>query len=184
MSSGEARYSPAMKCVHWLTTAAIAALFILGWTIDDFSAASTRKMLLVVHQSLGLTIILLAAVRLLLRRTGVGQADATLPPWMQLLSRLGHAALYLAMIALPVSGWVYSSAKGAAINFFWLVKLPRLMTPDLDAADRFLDIHELVGFAVLALIGLHVAAALYHHFLRRDDTLLSMLPARAGNTSL
>lgn len=180
MSASAARYSPAMKWVHWLTAAAIAALFALGWTIDEFSAAATRKMLLVVHQSLGLTIILLAALRLVLRRNGIGEADTTVPPWMQVLARLGHAALYVSMIALPVSGWVYSSAKGAAINFFWLVKLPRLMTPDLDAADQFLKIHEIVGFVVLGLIGLHVGAALYHHLIRRDDTLLSMLPSRGA----
>ncbi len=172
-----APYALPLRILHWVTAALVLALFALGWTIDVASSAATRKTLLTIHQSIGLLVILLTLGRLFLRRRiGVPRPLPGLPGWMHWLARATHAAFYLLMVALPVSGWFYTSAKGGAVRFFWLVKLPGLSAANDGWADFAFEVHEMVGFALLALIGAHVVAALYHHFVRGDETLRRMLP--------
>ncbi|MCC6917599.1 MAG: cytochrome b [Alphaproteobacteria bacterium] len=170
-------YAAPLRALHWTTAGLVLALFAIGWAIDFTSAAATRKLLLTVHQSIGLLVVLLAVSRLFLRsRLGVPRPVQGLPRWMDLLSRATHAAFYLLMVALPLSGWFYTGAKGGTVRFFWLVRLPRLSPADDGWADFAFEVHELVGFALLFLIGAHVAAALYHHFVRGDETLRRMMP--------
>lgn len=172
-----APYALPLRILHWATAALVLSLFAIGWTIDFTSSGAARKTLLTIHQSIGLLVILLTLGRLFLRRRiGVPQPVPGLPGWMHWLAGATHAAFYLLMVALPVSGWLYTSAKGGAVRFFWLVKLPGLAAADDGWADFAFKVHEMVGFALLALIGAHIVAALYHHFVRGDETLRRMLP--------
>ncbi len=97
-------------------------------------------------------------------------------------ARLMHTLLYAFMVAMPVLGWLTLSAEGKSIPFFGL-QLPALIGPDKAFAHSVQDIHETIGTIGYYLIGLHAAAALFHHYVMRDNTLLRMLPRRNPRTS-
>jgi len=169
-------YPAPRRALHWLTLALLAALYAMGWVLEDVESAATRKLLMTAHQSLGLLVVILALVRLAAAwRMPFRPADE-IASWMERLAGLTHAALYLLMIALPLSGWAYTTIKGGSVNFFWLGKLPHLFGEDDNLADSFFEAHELIGIALLALVALHAAAALFHHLVLRDAVLARMLP--------
>lgn len=172
-----AAYPASRRALHWLTFLLLAALYAIGWVLEDVEAAATRKFLMTAHQSLGLLVVILALVRLAGAWRAPFHASERITPWMERASGVMHAALYLLMIALPVSGWAYTTVKGGSVNFFWLGKLPHLFGQDDNLADSFFEAHELIGIALLALVALHAAAALVHHVVLRDGVLARMLPA-------
>ena len=96
---------------------------------------------------------------------------------MRIAAWLTHAALYAALLALPLLGWALSDAAGKPPHLFGLA-LPALVAEDDDLADRLLAWHQDLAWVLLALVSLHIAAALWHHFIRRDDVLRAMWPAR------
>ena len=95
-----------------------------------------------------------------------------------MLATLASLALYAIMIGMPLAGWLLLSAAGKPIPFFGL-QLPALIGPDKALAGQIKEVHELVGTLGYFLIGAHAAAALFHHYIKRDNTLLRMLPAKA-----
>jgi cytochrome b561 len=101
------------------------------------------------------------------------------PRWQRQLAGLMHALLYVFLVVMPVLGWLTLSASGKVIPFFGL-ELPPLIAPDKAFASSVKEIHETIGTIGYYLIGLHAAAALYHHYFVRDDTLRRMLPERSG----
>ena len=110
----------------------------------------------------------------------VGPAPAILPAlpgWQVLAAKLMHLALYLLMIVQPILGWLILSAEGDPIPFFG-VQLPSLIGADKELVEVFEEIHETSGTVGYYLIGLHAAAALFHHYFKRDNTLVRMLPGK------
>ena len=174
-----APYPASLRLLHWGTALLVAALFAIGWSIDSFEAAATRKALMTAHQSVGLAIVVLTLARIALWRGAGRETEREGPAWMRLSAMAAHAALYLVLIALPVSGWLYTSAKGGSVNFFWAVRLPHLLAADDTLADTLIEVHETIAFGLLALVALHLAAALYHHLALRDGVLARMLPLAA-----
>src|SRR5690606_2696201 len=120
----------------------------------------------------------LVAVRLPARWLS-GPAPVITPPipaWQARASAGVHAALYLFMLGMPLLGWLTVSAKGHPVPLFFRLELPALIAPDKGLGHRLEDIHEMIGTLGYVAIGLHAAAALVHHYGRRDDTLRRMLP--------
>jgi cytochrome b561 len=99
-----------------------------------------------------------------------------LPNVVRLAAKAGHAFLYLFLLALPLTGWLLTNAQGKAASFFGLFNLPMLVAKNRDLVDQLGDIHETGAWVFIALVGLHVGAALWHHFWRKDQVLRSMLP--------
>ena len=131
------------------------------------------------HFRLGLTVFALVLVRLPLRLAlHAPPITPALPAWQDHLAHAMHWALYGFLLVMPLLGWLTLSAKGQPIPFFGL-ELPALIGPDKATAKNLEDIHELIGNVGYALIGLHAAAALWHHYVTRDDTLERMLPLAA-----
>lgn len=129
------------------------------------------------HFMLGLCVLVLVTLRLAMRLVS-GPAPATDPQpgvWQRRIASLMHLALYLFMVAMPLLGWLLLSAEGDPIPFFGL-QLPPLLGESKALADQLKDIHETIGTIGYWLIGLHAAAALVHHYLVRDNTLVRMLP--------
>jgi cytochrome b561 len=168
-------HPPALKAAHWLTAAAIAFAYTLAFAIGSAGSAGQLAWYLMLHRSAGVTIALLTVVRLRLR------ARATLPPWPATLSRwqqraatASERALYVLLLAQPALGLAGSLLRGKIVLFG--VALPQFLPRDRLLAREVLAVHRGVGLCLLALIGLHVAAALHHHFVRGDEILLRMLP--------
>ncbi len=170
------RYPPSVIGLHWLTLVLLVGVYTLIELREIYPKGSDlRELMKTWHFMLGLTVLAVTVLRLALRaRVRVGPLP---PAWQQGLAKFGHLVLYLFLIAMPLLGWVTLSLKGKPIPFFGL-ELPALLGPDEALAKRCQKIHANLGTLGYVLIGLHALAALYHHHVLRDDSLLRMLPAR------
>ncbi|MDR2212404.1 MAG: cytochrome b [Pseudomonadales bacterium] len=174
-----ARYGTLSLALHWLTALLIVAVYALMHVHEALGrtpAAATAELW---HSMLGLLVLLLTLIRLPLRF--MQPAPAIEPPlvqWQHWLSLATHGALYvLILLAMPILGWLLLSAEGHDISFFGL-PLPALSARDPARAETVKEIHETIGNIGYALIALHTAAALYHHYVLRDNTLVRMLLKR------
>jgi cytochrome b561 len=128
---------------------------------------------------LGLTVLVLVVLRLLNRLAGAGPAvGPPLPLWQKMLASLVHLALYALMLAMPILGWLMLGAAGKPVPFFGL-RLPALLAENKDLARQLKEVHQTIGTVGYFLIGTHALAALFHHYISRDNTLRRMLPGKA-----
>ncbi|MDH1441817.1 cytochrome b [Pseudomonas sp. GD03721] len=173
------RYLPLSIALHWLMALLLVAVYACIELKGNFAKGSdTRELLKHWHFMLGLAVFALVWLRLLARLLSPTPAiEPPLPTWQSLPAKLMHVALYALMIGAPLAGWLILSAAGKPIPFFGL-ELPALTSPDKALAGQIKEWHELAGVAGYWLIGLHAAAALSHHYISRDNTLLRMLPGR------
>ena len=132
------------------------------------------------HKSLGLTVLALVLVRIAWRLyAGAPPPVEGTPRWQARLASLTHGAIYVLILAMPLSGWLYDSASGLRpFRWFGLAEVPTLSPPHEALADAMHETHELLFWVLIALVIGHAGAALYHHFVRRDATLARMLPRR------
>jgi cytochrome b561 len=167
--------------LHWLMLALLVAVYCTMEFKGIYKKGSPgRDAIMMWHYMLGLSVFFLVWLRALARLAGTRPViEPALQGWQATLAKIGHWALYALMIGLPVLGWLTLSAKGAPIPFFG-VELPSLIGKSEGLAKSLKQIHESVATAGYFIIGLHAAAALYHHYVRRDNTLRVMLPG-AGN---
>ncbi len=165
--------------LHWLTVLVLVALVSAIWSRELLDDKVWRTALLNVHRHLGLLIWLLLAARLL-TRWRLPRVDASGPmPWpLRMAATLSHWTMYGLLLALPLAGWALTNAHGRPVQVLGLFTLPTLLDADPDLADLWEGRHVLLAWTLGALIGVHVAAALWHHFIRRDGLLRSILPAR------
>ena len=173
-------YHPLQIGVHWLTLLLLIAVYALIELRGIYPKGSAAHDLMKTwHFRLGLTVFALVLLRLPLRLAlHAPPITPALPAWQDHLAHAMHWALYGFLLVMPLLGWLTLSAKGQPIPFFGL-ELPALIGPDKATAKNLEDIHELIGNVGYALIGLHAAAALWHHYVTRDDTLERMLPLAA-----
>lgn len=173
------RYGSLTIALHWLMLLLLIAVYACIELREIFPKGSDpREALKTWHFMLGLSVFALIWVRLAARLFGPTPGIEPQPPaWQTLSAKIMHLALYLLMIGLPLSGWLMLSAAGKPIPFFGL-QLPALIGENEQLAKQIEEIHETVGELGYYLIGLHAAAALFHHYIRRDNTLIRMLPYR------
>lgn len=168
---GLGRFSIAL---HWLMLLLLAAVYACIELREFWPRGSDiREGLKTWHFMLGLSVFVLVWIRLAARwRTPL---LALSPGWTRWPAAVGHVALYALMIAMPLLGWLALSAEGDPVPFFGL-SLPPLVAPNEGLAEQVEELHETLGVAGYWLIGLHTAAALFHHYGLRDATLRRMLP--------
>jgi len=132
------------------------------------------------HKWIGVTVLALMSVRLMWR---LSHRPPPLPPampaWQRRIATLAHWMLYMLLLAIPLSGWLYSSAVGVPTVYLGLWQLPDLVGKDKALAEALKLAHKSLNFTLLALVVVHVAAAIKHHFVDRDGLLARMLPGRA-----
>lgn len=174
------RYHPALVALHWGVLLIIVGVYASMELRELLPKGSTpRELLKVLHYSLGLTVFALVVARVYLRlRTPTPAITPPLSPLMKFGATVAHLALYAFMIAMPLLGWASLSAEGKSIIFFGIPIFP-IMPVSETLAELFDETHEAIGKFGYFLIGAHAAAALYHHYVRRDDTLKRMLPSRS-----
>lgn len=169
------RYSTASIAMHWLMVLCFVGIYLAINLAEEFDKGSFgRTFLRDTHFSLGLLVFLLVWVRIVLRVTGSTPPIVPAPPvWQEKLGKAVHGFLYLLMVLMPLIGWAALSARGKAIPFFGL-SLPALLAEDKALGRQIMEVHELGGNLGYFLIGGHAAAALFHHYFVKDNTLRRM----------
>lgn len=197
LRSTDATWGWGSQFFHWATALTILATAFVGLTMEDVDALWYYGL----HKSLGMSVLGLVVLRMLWRLVdGRPPYPAGMPAWQRLASSGAHALIYLAMLVMPISGWLYNSAARRPLDWFGVFRIPSLTALDRETqtysvlgfdAPGFIDtpqklravagdLHETLFYAGAVLIALHVAAALKHHFHDRDATLARMLPGLAS----
>ncbi len=175
--SGVEGYSAIAKSLHWGIAAAVLLIIPIGIIMRLLGPGTLQNVLYTTHRSLAVLVLALMLVRLAYRLVhGVPAPDPSLEPWQRIVSHLVHLSLYALLIAQPIIGWVATSAYGARISFFGLFIVPDLVSKDQTLSDPLFLVHRVLGFVLAGLLTLHIGAALYHYFIRRDRVLQRMLP--------
>ncbi|MGH6664682.1 MAG: cytochrome b [Pseudolabrys sp.] len=170
-------YTGTAKSLHWLIVALLIAQFIFAWTMPHIGRNTPVTTLISLHFTFGIIILAVAIVRLAWRATHGEPAPLDgVPPWQTASARVVHWLLYVLLFVIPILGWINASWRGMPIVMFGL-ELPKLVATRASGWGWTGDIHTLLAYYVmLTLVGLHVLAALYHYFWRRDAVLQRMLP--------
>jgi cytochrome b561 len=172
------RYAAPSRWLHWCIFGLVALAYLLINLFDLFPrGSSTRATILASHYLAGLAVLLLVLPRLGLRfRHARPPIVPPLPRWAELLSKLTHVALYLFLLVQPVLGMITLQVGGKPVALFGVTLLPALLGPANRVLSHQLEnIHGTIGTVFYWVIGLHILAALWHHFGRRDNTLQRML---------
>jgi len=171
------KYTVTAIALHWIMAVTIIGLFALGFYMADLPLSPTKLKLFSWHKWAGVTIFLLAALRLAWRISHRPPAlPAHMKPAEQFVAHAGHGLLYLLMFCIPLSGWLMSSAKGFQTVYFGLLPIPNLLEKNKELGDLLETVHGSLNLLLAAIVIGHVAAALKHHFFDKDDVLTRMLP--------
>ncbi|KPC54691.1 cytochrome b [Amantichitinum ursilacus] len=173
------RYDGMQKTLHWLIALLIVAAFILALYLDDLPLSPLKFKLYSYHKWLGISVLILACIRLGYRKAkGTPDPLASQPRWQRALAAAVHHSLYLLMIVLPLVGWAMSSAKGIPVVLYGVLPLPNWVPVNHDLGETLETAHVVLAWVLAAVVGLHVAGALKHHVIDRDETLRRMLPGK------
>lgn len=176
LKSTDTRWGGIAKTFHWLMALAIIGNGVLGLVMDELWKGMAKISIFALHKSIGLTVLALLLLRFAWRFVDRKPRDEPMPRWQAWAAHATHGVLYLLMLALPLSGWLFNSARGYPLQWFKQFNLPSLMDKNETLAEILIEAHEWL-FWVLALVLLaHIGGALMHHFVERDNTLRRMLP--------
>ena len=169
---------------HWILGLAIIGMIAFGWWMNHFPARADRYFYRSIHADIGYLVLLLTVIRLMWRGANpVPALPDDMPSWQRIATRVAHWALYLVTILVAMLVWAMSGARPPDRNyasFFGLFKIPQFTSPDKVAAKTYEDWHIVSAYVLLALIALHVAAAAWHHFVRRDRVAMRMIRRTAS----
>jgi cytochrome b561 len=175
--NADTRYGAVAQSFHWIIATLIVTQFVLANQAEDLPLGLHKLILFARHKSFGMTVLILAVLRLIWRFT---HRPPALPDGMTPLERrlalFTHVGFYVLLFAMPLSGWLMSSAKNYSVSWFGLFTWPNLIAPDEGAFNFLKTTHDVLAKALFWLAILHVLAALKHHFWNKDDVLRRMLP--------
>jgi len=164
------------KAFHWLIVLLIINQWLIAERADELKGLAKLEAL-AWHKSFGMTVLMLAVLRLVWRLMNPTPQLATeTKPWERMLAKISHALLYALIFAMPLTGWMMSSAKNYPVSWFRLFQFPDLVAPAEQTFHRMHDVHHLLFNVLVGVALLHVAGALKHHFIDRNDVLKRMLP--------
>ncbi len=176
------RYGLVAIALHWIIALAILGMLGVGLWMTGLKNSPTKIEVYTWHKWVGLTVLALAAFRLLWRLYRRPPAPLPAPKWQLRAAAVTHGLMYLLMLAMPLSGWLQNSASGFPLSWFGLFKVPALIARDREAFAFWQQVHEWLAWTLMAVIALHLAATIKHHFIDRDSTLTRMLPRlRSGS---
>jgi cytochrome b561 len=172
-----ARYGAVAQSFHWIIAALVVTQFVLANLEDDLPIGAHKLALLARHKSVGMTILMLAILRLLWRLWNPPPAlPSGMKPIERILARASHYTFYALLFAMPITGWMMSSAKNYSVSWFGLFTWPDLIGKNEATFDLLHSTHEILSDVLFAVAVLHILAALKHHFWNKDNVLLRMLP--------
>ena len=170
------QYDTTAKAFHWLIVALLIAQYSIGWLMPDIHGHMRPGAAMIWHISIGTTILALMLLRLVWRLLHPVTSESSLPAYQRIASRAVHWLLYVLVLLTTFSGWLFASARGWQIPWFFLRPLPMLTGADpplLRAIDGW---HQVFEWTLLGIIGVHVSAALLHVFYYQDGVMRRMLP--------
>jgi cytochrome b561 len=175
------RWGAIAQLLHWLIVVFIVAQFTLATLFEQLPAGAKKLTLLSRHKSIGITILMLALVRLAWRWSNpTPTLPDTLKPYERALARLTHALLYVLLFAVPLSGWLMSSARGFPVSWFGFLQLPDLVPKNKVLYEALVTTHGILAWTLGIVATVHLVAALKHHFVLKDDVLRRMLPSSSN----
>ena len=175
------RFGSTAVSLHWT----IAILMVVGVVLGLVSASLAktdpqRFVILSLHKSIGVTVFAITCARVLWRLSHQPPKFPAMGQLQRVVATATHVLLYFVTLAMPLSGYIFSAARGRVTSFFWLFEIPREVPLDQGLSHTMEVYHRCGQYAIYALVGLHVAAALHHHFVLRDCVLQSMWPTSRG----
>ena len=170
-------WGAAAKSFHWIVALLILAQFVIGRVADEMKLSPAKLDMFVWHKSIGVTILLLVALRLAWRLANPPPlSHADIPAWETKLAAAGHWILYVLMFAVPLSGWLVSDASRVPFQAYFLLPMPDFIDVSRSIQEAASEVHEALTAALFIVVIAHVAAAMRHHFRLRNDILRRMLP--------
>ncbi|HET7931603.1 MAG TPA: cytochrome b [Rhodanobacteraceae bacterium] len=180
LRSTDAGWGALLRAFHWLIAVLIVAQAAIGLTMVQLGVTPEKVRVFALHKSIGLSILALVLLRIAWRLGERRPADPVgTPRWQLRAARVAHLALYVLIVALPLSGWWFNSASNAPLTWFGLFQVPSL-TGGYDPVwkPRALLLHQTLFWLLVAVLAVHVGAALWHHFRQHDDVLRRMVLGR------
>ena len=173
------RYTNTAIALHWLIATLLISLFLLGLYMHELPLSPWKLQIYSWHKWAGVTAFLLVLVRLAWRHWHrPPPLPAAMSRLLQLAAHGGHALLYLLMVAIPLTGWLMSSAKGFPVVYFGLLPLPDLVDKNKELGEVLAATHQILNYLLATIVIGHAAAAIKHHLIDKDDVLARMLPSR------
>ena len=170
------RYGSVAQTLHWLVVVLLIVQVTLARIAEQLPLGPDKIGTLARHKSVGITIFTLAVLRFAWRLYDPPPPLPPMPRWQARAAGFSHAAFYALLFAMPLTGWMMSSASNYPVSWFGLVQLPDLVAPDRALKELLKEVHETLATILIALAGLHLLAALKHQFLDRNGLLFRMLP--------
>ena len=171
------RFGNTAIALHWLIALLIFGGWAMGFYMADLKLSPDKLKLFSWHKWIGITVLMLACLRAAWRITHPAPPpNPAHPAWQHRAASFAHGALYLLMFALPLSGWMFSSASGYPVKYFGVIPLPDLVSKSKELAALLKDAHGILAWALAGVVAVHIGGALQHHLFDRDDTLARMLP--------
>jgi len=181
---GATHYTRTAVALHWLIAGLIIAALFMGWTMTGMAISPQRLKAYNYHKWVGVTVLLLAILRVAWRLKQPAPPLLPMPVLQRFAAHAGHLLLYLLMLVMPVTGWVYSNAAGYPVVYLGRFPLPNLVGRDHALALQWVRVHHVLAFVFAAVIIGHILAALYHHLVMRDGTLRRMLTWRRPDAAV
>lgn len=175
MQNETSKYNAGARGFHWATALLILGLLPAGFYMVAMEFSPLKLQIYGLHKSLGLTVLILAIFRILWR--GFFKPPSSLDThkaWEKALSKTIHIVLYIAIVLMPLSGWVMSSAGDFPVTFFGLFDVPKIVPKNENIFETSRSVHEILGFIIVGCVGLHIMGALKHHLIDKDATLSRM----------
>ena len=170
------QYGTTAKVFHWLIVVLLLVQYPIGWLMPDIHRGMKPGATLTFHVSFGMVILVLIVLRLAWRLAHPVVPESSLPPWQRLSSEAVHWLLYALVLASTVTGWLFASFRGWSMYLFYLAPLPMLASDNAAAGKTMDGLHQAMEWALLVVIGIHVASAMTHLFIYRDRIMQRMLP--------
>jgi cytochrome b561 len=172
-------YSGTAKFLHWLIAAMVIGLIAVGFYMTAQKLSPQVISLYKLHKSTGLLVLALMLARLIWRwRHRPPPLPGSIAAWQQAASRISHGLLYLLLFLMPTSGWLMNSTSGTPMRWFGTFLVPALVERNPEQIELWKQVHFYSAWLLVTLIGLHIAAALKHHFVDKDHVMQRMLPTR------
>ena len=169
-------YGSLAKFLHWAIVLLIVPQYFLVEAAEELPNGVEKLQLFTWHKSLGMMVLLLALVRIGWKLANRGLPGPVGAPWQRKAAAASHGLLYLLILAQPLSGWLMSSTANYPVTLFGWFQFPALIGENHELHESLEEVHELLFTLMLVVTAVHIAAALYHHFILRDSVLRRMLP--------
>jgi cytochrome b561 len=170
------QYGTTAKVLHWLVVALLLVQYPIGWLMPDIHGGMKPGTAMTFHVSFGMAILILIVLRVAWRLTHPVAPESSLPPWQRVSSEAAHWLLYALALATTITGWLFASLRGWSMSFFFLAPMPMLASGNAAAIKTIDGLHQAMEWALLVVIGIHVAMAMVHIFIYRDRIMQRMLP--------